>query len=286
MSPAKAVDAISAMHLLRPGWLWALVAIPLLLWLWRQRQRRASVWREAVDPHLLPHLLDATPAGSGRWALPLGVLGYALAVVALAGPSWRQVEQPLWQSQTPLVIALDLSSATLAPDLPPSRLAQARAKLAALLRERSGGQVGLFGEMLDGGEDLIVVPEWPEQEKLLQEKSALGYFFSGHPFTSYLAEVSGFAKRQLDSLEPARRGYKEINLRALKLLAPGGFLITCTCSYHVRDDLFRAIVAEAAIDAHATVSLVESRTQARDHPILLNVPETQYLKCLILRKLA
>ncbi|HQS81079.1 MAG TPA: DNA polymerase III subunit alpha [Thiobacillus sp.] len=69
---------------------------------------------------------------------------------------------------------------------------------------RSGGQVGLFGELLDGGEDLIDVPVWPEQEKLLQEKSALGYFFSGHPFTSYLAEVSGFAKRQLDRLEPAR----------------------------------------------------------------------------------
>lgn len=69
---------------------------------------------------------------------------------------------------------------------------------------RSGGQVGLFGEMLDCGEDLIDVPEWSEQEKLLQEKSALGYFFSGHPFTSYLAEVSGFAKRQLDSLEPSR----------------------------------------------------------------------------------
>jgi DNA polymerase-3 subunit alpha len=70
---------------------------------------------------------------------------------------------------------------------------------------RSGGQVGLFGELLDSvGEDLIDVPPWPEQEKLLQEKSALGYFFSGHPFTSYLAEVSGFAKKQLDSLEPAR----------------------------------------------------------------------------------
>jgi len=70
---------------------------------------------------------------------------------------------------------------------------------------RSGGQVGLFGEVLDGGgEDLIDVPAWPEQEKLLQEKSALGYFFSGHPFTSYLAEVSGFAKKQLDSLEPSR----------------------------------------------------------------------------------
>jgi DNA polymerase-3 subunit alpha len=70
---------------------------------------------------------------------------------------------------------------------------------------RSGGQVGLFGEVLDGGgEDLIDMPVWPEQEKLLQEKSALGYFFSGHPFTSYLAEVSSFAKRQLDSLEPSR----------------------------------------------------------------------------------
>ena len=70
---------------------------------------------------------------------------------------------------------------------------------------RSGGQVGLFGEALDGGgEELVEVPVWPEQEKLLQEKSALGYFFSGHPFTSYLAEVSSFAKRQLDSLEPSR----------------------------------------------------------------------------------
>ena len=70
---------------------------------------------------------------------------------------------------------------------------------------RCGGQVGLFGEALEGGgEDLIDVPAWPEQEKLLQEKSALGYFFSGHPFTSYLAEVSSFAKRQLDSLEPSR----------------------------------------------------------------------------------
>jgi DNA polymerase-3 subunit alpha len=69
---------------------------------------------------------------------------------------------------------------------------------------RSGGQVGLFGEALEGGEDLVDVPVWLEQEKLLQEKSALGYFFSGHPFTSYLAEVSGFAKKQLDSLEPSR----------------------------------------------------------------------------------
>lgn len=143
MTLAEAIDAVTALHLLRPTWLWALLALPLLAAWWRARRRRASVWRGAVDAHLLPHLLDATPTGRGRWTWLLGALGYALAVVALAGPSWRQVEQPLWQSQTPLVVALDLSSATLAPDLPPSRLAQARAKLATLLRQRNGGQVGL-----------------------------------------------------------------------------------------------------------------------------------------------
>lgn len=70
---------------------------------------------------------------------------------------------------------------------------------------RGGGQAGLFGEELDGGtEDLIHTPRWSEQETLVQEKTALGYFYSGHPFTGYMTEVSGFAKRNLDSLEPAR----------------------------------------------------------------------------------
>jgi DNA polymerase-3 subunit alpha len=76
---------------------------------------------------------------------------------------------------------------------------------AADRKARSGGQVGLFSEALEGGsEELVEVAPWPEQEKLAQEKSALGYFFSGHPFTSYLAEVAGFAKKRLDSLEPSR----------------------------------------------------------------------------------
>ena len=149
MNAAAMLDAISALHLLRPHWLWALLALPLLLGLWRARRRRASAWRDNVDPHLLPHLLDRDGETRGRIALALGVLGYVLAVLALTGPSWRQVEQPLWQSRTPLVIALDLSSATLAGDLPPSRLAQARAKLATLLRERDGGQVGLVAYAAD-----------------------------------------------------------------------------------------------------------------------------------------
>ncbi|HEY0662686.1 MAG TPA: VWA domain-containing protein [Lysobacter sp.] len=155
MSFAAVIDGVSQLHLLRPQWLWALLALPLLAWLWRARRRNNNAWREWVDPHLLRHLLDASPDRRSRFAGWLGALGYALAVLALAGPSWRQVEQPRWQTSAPLVIALDLSSASLAADLPPSRLAQARAKLAALLRERKDGQVGL---VVFAGDAFTVAP--------------------------------------------------------------------------------------------------------------------------------
>jgi len=89
--------------------------------------------------------------------------------------------------------------------------------------------------------------------------------------------------RQKSKLEAAWRGYKELNLRTLKILNPGGFLLTCSCSHHVSEADFLEVIAEAALDAHRAVSVVERRTQARDHPILLTVPETHYLKCLILR---
>lgn len=134
---------LASLHFLRPLWLWALLTLPLLAAWWWRRRRRASIWREAVDPHLLPHLLDHRGGRRGHAAMAIGALGYLLAVLALAGPSWRQVEQPLWQSRTPLVVALDLSGSSLADDLPPSRLAQARAKLGVLLAQRRGGQVGL-----------------------------------------------------------------------------------------------------------------------------------------------
>lgn len=131
------------LHFLRPEWLWALLLVPLALLGTSYLQRRRSRWHEAVDAHLLSHLLTGT--GKRRWwgrvALSLGLL---LAVLALAGPSWRQVEQPLWETKTPLVIVLDLSSSIRATDLPPSRLLQVRAKLATLLRERKGGEVALI----------------------------------------------------------------------------------------------------------------------------------------------
>ncbi|PPT87425.1 tetratricopeptide repeat protein [Xanthomonas theicola] len=145
---------LEALHFLRAQWLWALLLLPLLGWNWLRRRRRSNVWRRAVDAHLLPHLLahDGRQSLSGPW---LAALGYALAVVALAGPSWRQEQQPLWQSRTPLVIALDLSPRIQAGDLPPSRLLQARAKLATLLRERAGGEVALLAY---AGEPFTVAP--------------------------------------------------------------------------------------------------------------------------------
>ncbi len=135
---------LAQLHFLRPWWLPALLLVPLLAWRLRARARRRSGWREAVDAHLLPHLLEpGAPAAGGAWTWRLALLGLMLALLALAGPSFRKQAQPLWQSRQPLVVALDLSRAALARDLPPTRLAQARAKLASLLRERAGGQVAL-----------------------------------------------------------------------------------------------------------------------------------------------
>ena len=91
--------------------------------------------------------------------------------------------------------------------------------------------------------------------------------------------------RQKNNLEAALRGYKELNLRAIKILNPGGYLVTCSCSFHVSEADLLELVASAALDAHRTAVVVERRMQSRDHPILLTVPETHYLKCLILRVL-
>lgn len=105
----------------------------------------------------------------------------------------------------------------------------------------------------------------------------------GERFDTIVLDPPAFAKNKA-SVAKATAGYKEINLRALKLVAPGGTLVTCSCSYHVDEAMFAAIVHSAAVDAQARATVVEKRTQGRDHPVLLGVPETSYLKCFILRK--
>jgi 23S rRNA (cytosine1962-C5)-methyltransferase len=104
-------------------------------------------------------------------------------------------------------------------------------------------------------------------------------------FDTIVLDPPAFAKSRA-AVEKATAGYKEINLRALKLLNPNGILVTCSCSYHVNEAAFAEIVYDAAVDAQAHVTVVEKRMQGRDHPVLLGVPETYYLKCFILRKLA
>lgn len=107
----------------------------------------------------------------------------------------------------------------------------------------------------------------------------------GERFDTIVLDPPAFAKTKA-SIPKATAGYKEINLRALKLLAPGGVLVTCSCSYHVNEGAFAQILYEAAIDAQAHVTVVEKRMQGRDHPVLLGAPETYYLKCLMLRKVS
>jgi len=119
--------------------------------------------------------------------------------------------------------------------------------------------------------------EWIEANAfdLLKDYSA-----SGRRYDTIVLDPPAFAKTKRD-LDAALRGYKELNLRALKMLRPGGVLVTCSCSYHVGQADFIEMLADAARDARRALRLVEVRGQGRDHPILLNVPETLYLKCVI-----
>jgi len=106
----------------------------------------------------------------------------------------------------------------------------------------------------------------------------------GERYDTIVLDPPAFAKNKA-SVPNALAGYKEINLRAMRLLAPGGYLITCSCSYNVNEEMFEAMLGEASADSHTQVSIVEKRMQGRDHPVLVGVPETYYLKCFILRRI-
>lgn len=106
----------------------------------------------------------------------------------------------------------------------------------------------------------------------------------GRRYDCIILDPPSFVKRRKE-IENAVRGYKEINLRAMKLLRPGGFLVTCSCSYHLSGSRFREILLDAANDVGRNLRLIALRSQAKDHPVLLSLPETEYLKCAILQVL-
>jgi len=119
--------------------------------------------------------------------------------------------------------------------------------------------------------------EWIEGNAfdLLKDYSA-----AGKQYDTIVLDPPAFAKSKRN-LETALRGYKEMNLRALKMLRPGGILVTCSCSFHVSEADFLGVLAAAAADAHKTVRILEKRGAAKDHPSVVTIPETSYLKCLI-----
>jgi 23S rRNA (cytosine1962-C5)-methyltransferase len=106
---------------------------------------------------------------------------------------------------------------------------------------------------------------------------------AGARYDTIVLDPPAFAKNKA-SIPNALAGYKEINLRAMRLLNPGAYLITCSCSYNVNEEMFAEVIHDASIDSHAPVTIVEKRMQGRDHPVLATVPETYYLKCFILRR--
>jgi len=106
---------------------------------------------------------------------------------------------------------------------------------------------------------------------------------TGERYDMVVLDPPAFAKNKA-SVPNALAGYKEINLRAMRLLAPGGYLVSCSCSYNVQEDMFAEVLHEASVDSHTPVTVVEKRTQGRDHPVLVGAPETHYLKCFILRR--
>lgn len=107
-----------------------------------------------------------------------------------------------------------------------------------------------------------------------------GYVSARRSFDTIVIDPPAFAKNKA-TVDQAIRGYRDLNLRALRLLCKGGVLVTCSCSYHVPEADLLAVTAEAALDAGKRLRVLERRAQAADHPILLTVPETHYLKCLV-----
>lgn len=134
--------SLADLHFLRPLWLLLLLALPLVVWLLRRREARENGWQSVVDPALLA--AQSERIGARSRLLPLVLLASTLAILALAGPAFRELPQPLIQREAPLAIALSLSPTMHAEDLKPSRLARARFKIADLLRERRDGQFALL----------------------------------------------------------------------------------------------------------------------------------------------
>jgi 23S rRNA (cytosine1962-C5)-methyltransferase len=189
----------------------------------------------------------ANYAAAAEWARRLGAVGRALDVCCYQGGFALHLAQVC-----KLVTGVDAS----------------RSSLEVAERNQEANRASLKAEI-----------EWVEGDafQILRDWSD-----AGEKFDAIVLDPPAFAKTQR-AVEGALRGYKELNLRALKMLRPGGLLVTCSCSHHVGWADLEASVASAAADTGRRVRLLERRGAALDHPVVLGLPETEYLKCLVLQ---
>ena len=161
---------IEQFHLLRPWWLLALIPLMAMLWLMTRQRFDSGSWRPVIDPKLLPHLLTPGEGGSRAWSQWLtGTVGM-LSIIALAGPTWDKLPQPVFNTQAALVIALDLSRSMDVADIRPSRLVRARHKIADILHRRKEGQTALVVYAADA---FTVTPLTDDVETILALLSSL-----------------------------------------------------------------------------------------------------------------
>jgi 23S rRNA (cytosine1962-C5)-methyltransferase len=177
----------------------------------------------------------------------------------LMAPGGRALDVCTYQGGFALHLARDCKRVT--------GIDSSRASLEVAERNLEANRNGLGAEV-----------DWVEGDafKILRDWSD-----GGEKFDAIVLDPPAFAKTHR-AVEGALRGYKELNLRALKMLTPGGLLVTCSCSHHVSLAELESTVASAAVDAGRRVRLLERRGAALDHPVVLNLPETEYLKCLVL----
>lgn len=138
------MNALSMFHFLRPVWLIALIPLAFACIYWWRFYRHEHRWQEVCDPHLLPHLLVDTGTRQSRWPIALMALGGVLAIVALAGPTWKKLPEPVYRQQAARVIVLDLSKSMDATDITPSRLIRAKYKVQDILKQSREGQTALL----------------------------------------------------------------------------------------------------------------------------------------------
>ena len=161
---------LTQFHFLRPEWLMMIIPVLILcLLLWRT-QARSSDWQRVISPELLPYLLDMKSRRARRWPVLLLAIGGTLASIAMAGPVWERLPQPVFRSDAALVIALDLSRSMDAQDIKPSRLQRAHFKITDILKNRTEGQVAL---VVYAGDAFAVTPLTDDDETILSQLPAL-----------------------------------------------------------------------------------------------------------------